>query len=189
MATYSLYPGFILLHYEVQDLEHKATLPCLPVFDAGVWKVSTKGGADVLWATAITNYCNEVVDLYAAEDSFTYAELWTYDEPEGDPVFRALEPLSIAGESTGTILAGQAVWGFHTANGGFMKPTLMECNLALDVQLNYVELGVSVAKDFADYLMSADGWVVGRDGEFPIGLTHLTTKKNDKLRRLRFGIS
>lgn len=189
MAQNSLYPGFVLMKYEVQNLEHRATIPCIPVFDAGNWKLDTKGGTLVTLLAGTVAYISEIKALYAAEDTFTETELWTYDDPEGDPIFQTTIIHNIAGTSTGTFLAGQAVYGIRTNGGGLMRPTLMESNLALDVQLNYNQLGTSISKDIVDYITSNDSWLVGRDGAYAIGLVHLTTKKNDHLRKIRFGIN
>lgn len=188
MTVYTLYPSFVIIKYTVNELEHKATIPVLATFNSPNFVLDTKGGASVDWVDCVTNYVTELLPLYTTADEFTEAELWTYDDPDGDPIFRTGAILGLAGTSTGTIEAGQAVYAFRSQDGNIMRPTLMETNLALNVKLTYTGLGTSVSKDIVDYILSSAGWLVARDGTFPIGLTHLTTKMNDHLRRIRFNL-
>lgn len=188
MTVYTLYPSYVIIKYVVQDLEHKATIPVLASFSAPDWFLDTRGGAQVDWVDCVTNYVTELLPLFAAADEFTEAELWAYDAPDADPIFKAGFILGLAGTSTGTILAGQAVYAFRSEAGNIMRPTLMETNLALNVKLTYTGLGASVSKDIVDYILSSAGWLVARDGSFPIGLTYLTTKMNDHLREVRFNL-
>lgn len=184
----SLYPGFIKLFYTVSNLQHTATLPVLPFEGVGGWWVMIKStSVGEIWTAAVDDYVNAVKILFtSASSSFLFAELWTYDSPESDPIFRDTYQLDQAGTATGSpVQMSQAVMSLRTEGGGILKAYLMETVLDANLIRNPPNFGHTGLNALETLLTGPSGFVVGRDGTFPIAAIRVRTKTNDALRRKR----
>lgn len=186
----SLYPGFILLFYTVSTLQHKAILPVLPYQGVGgAWFVQTVSSSiGVTWESAVNSYASVLRGAWnAATGSVDYAELWTYESLDGDPIFRASSALTLAGNGgQPATLMQQSVITFRTKNGGISKLYIMEQALAVNQVLSPPGFGGNtVLGGLSTLVLGSSGFVVGRDGSFPIAAIRARTKTNDALRRKR----
>jgi hypothetical protein len=77
----------------------------------------------------------------------------------------------------------EIVYSFRTGAGGVLKIYGMEASIAANQRLPLRTSSAAPHGAIATYLMGTDGWVIGRDGGFPIAGRFITTKINDALRK------
>lgn len=186
MAQNSLYPGFVKIKYSSNSHTHYQVLPVLPVsFGVGTEPTfETATGAPVAMNAAIDAYIAIVDNLFTDTSSFVIAEFWHYPSPESDPMFYYVYEIGAPGAGVGTVSAySQLVVSLRTALGGYLKLYFMEVVQGIVAKDDYPFSNVTVAALTA-YLTDGDtGWVVGRDGGFPISGLRALTKVNDALRK------
>lgn len=189
MAVHSLYPGFIKVRYTVVfgtvTHNHVMTLPCNPNFNEGTdqWELALKGGGTAYWRTSLTDLLTTFLPFYNSVGAqFGFADLWSIETAESDPIWVDGFDASAEGTSGGaSVFAGEAVHTFRTASGGIMRLYLMETTIADDDITNppYASnLGTLVTE-----MTDTNAFVIGRDGAYLSGLIRRVTKENDKLRK------
>lgn len=185
-GPHSLYPGFIKLYYTVSTFEHVMTIPVRPFVNSfGFWWVEMKGTAGgILWTSGLTALVDAIKIHYHTSTTFTYAELWTMDSVEADPLYRETYLLGVAGTSvTANVLMSQTVFSGRSSAGGVAKLYLMESINAVNQKLK-----PAYAAGFAttvSYLLGNSSILTARDGGTWSAVPQVTTKTNDKLRRQR----
>ena len=192
MTVFSLFPGFVRLRYTVEARPHVQTLPCKPFLAfTGEWFVELAdqvGG--VLWTTAIESYLTSLAGVFQGTvTQFASAELYTLSDPEADPLFvEAYAP-------TGPVFTGgiaqdwmESVFTFRTQSGGILRLYLMEGTSSINQRVFPPLYAGAGSKAVADYILSAQSFVFGRDGSRAIAGIAFTTKTNDKLRKKGMGL-
>ena len=183
MTPNSLYPGFVKLHHEAANAEHVYTIPVVPYLNGEVWYLRQKGSpTGQPFGTCLVDYCTVMKAMLPNAATFTYAELWTMDAVDADPVFRDAATLNIVGTGgTGYSQASQYVVSFRTTGGGQGRAQLMDCTFAVNLKFRppYSSQNLAVAT----YLLGAASIFAGRDGTYPIAIPKILTKTNDALRR------
>lgn len=185
-GIHSLYPGFVKLYYTVGTFEHTQTIPAKPFLSVGgTWYVEAKGDATgILWTTALTAYITAIKPMFSTTTTFTYAELWTMDAVDADPLWRETSLLAVVGTSASAfVTAEQVVFSGRSTAGGTMKLYLMEATPTANQKLKPTYAAPFAAVD--TYLRGSTSWLAARDGGWWGAVPQITTKTNDKLRKQR----
>lgn len=187
MALNSLWPGFVRLEYLAATTKHIAILPCAPVNLAGVWNLTLKGGANQTFTAAIDAYMVVLRPCSPATMTFVSAQLWTLANPTADPVFVQEYGLNLAGTAAGGIVVdSQIVTTYRTGLGGLYRHYQMESSLAaLNTKYKGPNFMNAVQLALINYIIGANGWIIGRDSGTLIVAISQITKTNDALRRRR----
>ena len=189
MAHNLLYPGFIKLFYTSVSLDHVAILPCVPEISGtpSVYRLVNKAGTSPqTWQDEIDDYVAVAKALLPSSTGvFTSAELWTIETEESDPIFREVHPLGVAATGSGTPGApGQLVHTARTQEGGISKQYLLGVITGANGRFLPPSFSANAAIEaWADYVVSAATWIVGRDTSYPIASIKVLSKTNDALRR------
>lgn len=184
MASHSLYPGFVKLHYTSNTHPHLQVLPVIPALASGIWTVAkVLGGVYADWTTAIDAYVVILKALFPLEATIDSAELYTIGAVGDSPIFRATHPIGVAGTTDDPVVVwGEAVHTLRADNGGILKLYLMENINGGENHLPYASCA-PVNKALFDFVQSSAGFIFARDGGVPISPLFLTTKTNDQLRK------
>lgn len=187
MAENSLFPGFVDLFYTTNGHQHKARIPAAPYLGAGaVWglETGTPGPGYFPWTAGIDAYVAVLRPLIHSSSQIVRAELWTMASPTADPVFVAVYDVELAGTSAAAPVANsQAVFTFRTDVGGILRTYIMEGSLAVNQEHFPPGWGGATLAAFANYIMSANSWLKGRDGGKPFAGVRFLSKTNDTLRK------
>lgn len=187
MAQNSLYPGFVKLKYSANAHTHYQVLPVIPDTPSspGIEPYfALADGPSVGMNTLVDEYIALIDNLYSDTASFILAEFWRVPTVDSDPVFEYVYEIGQPGLSvTAPTLAGQLCVTFRTAAGGVLKLYFMETVSGLAAKDDY-PFANSTVDALADYLIAGTtGWIVGRDGSYPIAGLRALTKVNDALRK------
>lgn len=184
MASHSLYPGFVKLHYTSNTHPHVMVLPVIPGLVGSVWTVSkVLGGVYNPWTDAIDAFVIILKALLNTADTIDSADLYQLASPTSVPVFRSTYLIGVNGtQSTATVPWEQMVWTFRNDDGGHLKVYLMEGVFPLNYRKTYSAAG-STAVALFDFVMSGAGFIFSRDEGIPIAPIFVTTKENDALRK------
>lgn len=187
MTLNSLYPGFIRLEYQTPGGKHIQVIPCMPVLDAGAWKLTPKSGALIAHATAIATYVALLQPVTANLTTFISSQIWTLLTPTSDPVFVEENIINLAGtDATAYTPLLQNVVTFRTLVGGLYRHYWLE---GTDLTPNLVFKGPNFANAawlaIINYIKGDTGFFRGRDGGVIIGAIRQVTKTNDAIRTRR----
>lgn len=187
MTQNSLYPGFVKLKYSANGHTHYQVLPVIPDTPASpgiepyfALADGPAAGMNIL----IDEYIALIDNLYTDTASFILAEFWRVPTIGSDPVFEYVYEIGQPGLSaTAPTLAGQLCISLRTSAGGILKLYYMETVSGLAVKDDY-PFANSAINALTNYLIGGStGWIVGRDGGYPIAGLRALTKVNDALRK------
>lgn len=185
MGRNSLSPGFVRLIYTANGRIHKATLPCMPVDNAGTWAIE-KNNATLYspWTAAVDAFVLVFKPFLNTADEVQTAQLWTQYSENSDPVFREEYAIAAAGTSAAAALVyGQQTMVFRTENGGLLRLYIMEPASSVNYHF-FPPFPAGVYENMRAHVMGATtGWLIGRDGGRPTSCCSVTSKVNDKLRK------
>lgn len=188
MAGNSIYPGFIKLFYTSNGHIHTQLLPVYPVNVGGSWMIQTKGITEPSFHSAVDSYVQRFKALFHTTDSIDYAELWTLDSPDANPVFQEAYQVGEAGTNNGAdVPNSETVYTFRCTDGSLLKTYAME-TANLYTYFDRSPLASGSNKDFADWMVSDDGWVQSRAGGRPVTVITARGKINDVLRK-KYGVA
>lgn len=186
----SLYPGFIKLTYSFSGITHTQTLP---VREGGLVPPGTEpmfdvnSGVDLSMSQCMTNYMAVMRPLFGSGTDFLTAEYWRMSSPTADPVWIYTHPLGVAGShATQSAAMLQMVVSFRTSAGGILKLYLMEHTSAQAVNgRDAYPFSPGIVTNLANFVVGANGFIIGRDGGYAVVPAFYTTKFNDALRKRR----
>lgn len=189
LAHNSLAPGFVKLFYNSNGHVHLSVLQVKPfptLAHPSGWGLDRADGVGSAnsWETDITAYVTVLKANMHTSSTFTFAELWTKDTPEADPVFRATAALNIAGTNATAVQAfSQLAYTWRTADGGLLRTYQMEwaAGTSIDFELYPPYSGASLA--IFNYLKGDSAVVFGRDNSRVIAGVRVLSKTNDALRK------
>lgn len=187
MAENTLWPAFIKIFYE-DAIPHTMTFQVWPALVGapitGRPMLRNKGGSEGDAGVGVGELVNVLKPLCPLGTTFQYWEMWQMDSEHGDPVFRFSDDLAVAGTSTTSQSIGtQCLWSYRTANGGTGRIQLMS-TIAQPNQKGRGPLFVNGGfRAVAEYLVSDNSIVRGRDDGSPVVVTKFVTKTNDALRK------
>jgi hypothetical protein len=123
--------------------------------------------------------------LFSNLTTFVNAELWKYEALSFESSFVGVYTIGLAGTSGTAQPAGQAIMTFRTNEGGIMKISLMECNIAPAVSVTYPNLSVA-GKALADAVQFGTSPWLARDTSYPFAFIALHPGQNEVLFKKRF---
>lgn len=184
MARHSLFPNSITIHYTTNAHGHSMVLPVGVVAgSAPGWTLPVRVGSPVDWRAAVDAWADLIAPLIDTSSSIDYAELFTYEATGSPAEFLAAHTIDVAGTNVGTdIPFVQAVFPFKAAGNTSLRLTLLESLCGANVHVPYSSIP-SGYSDLADFILSDDGWIITRGGDYPNVSLGLTSKVNDKLRK------
>lgn len=187
-------PGPYSVEYSYQALtrEHSLELNCAaigsppPGTPIGSISLATKGGGSILLQTAVQNFWNFYRGGHGTATSLLEWTLWKWTGSGLSKDFVAsgtvTNPLGSAG--TGAVATRQAIASFRTAAGGIMYVNWIEGASNADTKVALVPSGVGLyQQQVAAYLLSSEGWAIGRDDSFPIGALRFSQGQNEAVWR------
>lgn len=179
-----LAPGYIRIAYNSNSHDHHMTIPVLPDSVAPNFNLQKKGGGTVSQATAINALIALMLPAFTAADSFTSWEAFTQANCASAPVFQNGGSITAVGSSGGSTKEWvQTLLTFRSAAGGRGKLLWLEGVSANDTHAPLVPGGGTTLDAIADYVVSANSWLVARDNTFLNVMLNYTTKTNDTLRK------
>lgn len=190
MPRNTLAPGFIRLRSACLingiALEHIQLIGVFnPVWTPGAPTIQKKDSAQILWTTAIAALMVPLKPLFTDDTAWLGAEIFRQDAPGDEPLFFATTTLTDVGSVAGTAVSGgQAVFSFKGADDSAMRFTLLESNIAVDLNHDYAAL-TTARKALADYIIGSTSWLTTRGNSFPAAFSKMVSKQNDKLRKIR----
>lgn len=185
MTVNSLSPAFVKLNYSRTGFSHTATYPVAP--DGALTpgdnpQMAIKSGFSIDFVSAMEDYSNLLKPIFTAEFTINTAEFWSQPTPSDDPVWIYTHSLGDAGTNPADLTpASEAVMTARTDNGGLIRLYYLE--VPIPVNLAYFSTFPSDYADIADFFLSSDSWLRGRDNGFPLTFISLKTKTNDVLLR------
>lgn len=187
MAQNSLYPGFVKIKYSSNGHIHHQVLPVKADTHAPGEEPEflLRDNANVvLMSTAVDAYIALIDNAFNTTDSFIVAEYWNIASVDADPVFEYAYEIGATGAAVAAdIPNSQMCISLRTSAGGLLKLYLMETGFATNLKDDYPFSNSSVAAITAYLCATSTGWVVGRDGTYPISPLRMLTKVNDALRK------
>lgn len=191
MANNTLYPGYVVLYYTWNGIEHKATLPCSGNL-AGTQVPSSanimqNNGVGISATQAVINYVNVMRVAFNAQTSIDRFELFSVASPTSSAEFVFSDDVGIVGSAAApNVTAVQLVAIARTSKGGIAKPTYLECATAANSRFLSPSYGNSVPlQNLSNWFKGDTGWVIGRDGGRIVQITKYVSKTNDLLRKRR----
>lgn len=192
MASNSLYPAFVRIHYHSPFGLHTMTLPTLAYSTAAPGEVGNFATWDedsIVAPVMVNNLVAVLLDEYEPTDiTFDSFDIFTMDSPSADPQWQYGEALGDIG--TGVDLDGwrqatQATFTFRTSLGGISRLVLLDkpTNNAFG---RYTVPSAPETAIIDEFTAVTNGWA-GRDGGRPLVFKNVTVKTNDRLRR-EYGI-
>ena len=186
-------PGPYSVEYKYQALlrEHSLELNCIAVGNpppgtpiASI-SLATKSGGSILLQTAIQEFWNFYRQGHGNTTSLLEATLWKWPGTGAKKIFVASTTVTNPLGGGGTASAArQAVVSMRTAGGSRFYVNWLEGVSVLDTQIPLVPSGVGVYyQQVAAYLLSANGWVIGRDDSFPVNALRVSFGQNEAVWR------
>lgn len=138
-----------------------------PVDFADIDILGVPGGL-VSLDTVVDAYVTLLRELTSAANSFSHVELWRYDTGTFDSQFISTYTLGLVGTNvTAVVSAGQLIHTYRTAEGGIMRWTFMEPNVAQDVSRGYATMSAR-EQDIADFVLGTNRYFYARDTSLPV---------------------
>lgn len=181
--------------YTVNNLVHALRLNCItdgtptPGDAFSTIDLVTKSGGSIALQTAIDDVWEELRKQLTTTSSAGLVTLWKYVTGTYEKNFISSGSVTNpAGTSGGAARpAGQVTISMRTAAGGYLKMTALETVDNLDQIVPLVAApGISVWSNLALYMLSSSGWILGRDGSFPIAPLNQSYGQNESTYRARF---
>lgn len=187
MASDGLSPSYVKLYYEAAPGPHTATIPVNLVaagLPGGTFELFTKGGSQVAWETGIAAYVTALKPNAPATTTFQYAELYTQETPDDEPLFLSSHVLGVAGTHASAVApASQIVWSLRSDLGGKGFVYLMDSPNSSNLKYKAPSYGNAAFLGMVTYLIGSTSIFVCRDNGSPVTCTKVVTKTNDALRR------
>jgi hypothetical protein len=187
MALNSLSPAWIQLNYTSNGHQHRAILPCKP---NGGWvagfepSLQKKDTTDIDATAAVAAYWNVAKPFFNTSSTLDSYYAYSRPTPSDPPEFIYTAPIGLAGTSAFATVPGvETVISFKTSLLGGLKLYLMEAVLAANIKTPLPTPLDAATLAFTDYVIGDDGWITGRNNQFPLAPLFLTTKLNDYYRR------
>lgn len=186
-------PGPYSVEYRYQALtrEHSLELNCAAIGNpppgtaVGSISLATKSGGGVLLQTGVQNFWNFYRVGHGTTTSLLEWILWKWSGSGLAKDFVAsgtvTNPL---GSGTAAQPAAQAVASLRTAGGGIMYVNWIEGSATANSQIALIPSGAGAYyQQVAAYLLSSEGWAIGRDDAFPIGGLRASFGQNEAIWR------
>lgn len=141
--------------------------PVPPVDFASISILGTPGGVVPL-DTVVDGYVALLRELTSAVNSFSHVELWKYTPGTFDSEFVSTYALGLAGLNvTAVVAAGQLIHTYRTAEGGILRWTFMESNVAQDVSRGYATMSAR-EQAISDFILGVNRYFYARDTSLPV---------------------
>lgn len=187
MTVHTLYPDWIKFKYTSNGRSKHAILPVAISGSAtpGVEPLlTTRDSGNVLAGTCMAAWVTAIDQNFATSDSFDSYEVYHKATVDGDPVFVWGAPIGEPGTSGAADVAySEAVYTFKTPTAGGLKIYLMETTISVDQKVALPTSAFPTIQAVADFILSADDFIIGRNGDFPLLGLYMTSKQNDFYRR------
>lgn len=181
-----LTPAYTKIRYHVGTHRHTMTFACLPdgTPTPGVApNVQPKAAPPVDWRVAVEDLATLLAAELPSTGAIDLAEFWSKPTLDSESIFIDALTIGLPGTNPfASLVAGEGVLTFRTAHRGGLKLYIMEGAFAENQKLPIPGGADGAANAIANYLTGDDGWVVGRNNDYPIVGLYLTTKINDVLR-------
>lgn len=188
------YPGpyEIRLYYVVGGITHSArynvNLQDIP--DPGdaftTMNLVERGGGITPANTAVDAWVVLLKPLFHTGVTFTHAEMWKYEAESYNADFISAYNVNVAGTSASVpVNAAQVVMTFRTVEGGVLKVNLMELSQSEGLPQTYTAMNATY-KAIADFVVSVDNWLLGRDTSYPFAFMRMFPGTNEALARRRY---
>lgn len=187
------FPGPYAVEFKYQALtrEHSAELNCAaignppPGTPVASITLATRSGGSVALQTGVQNFWNFYRTGHGNTASLLEWALWKYTVGTYEKAYVAggavTNPLGSGGTATA---ARQAVASLRTANGGIMFVEWLEGIATEDSSIALIPSGVGAYyQSVAAYLLSSEGWAIGRDDSFPIAALKVSRGQNEAIWR------
>lgn len=189
MTQFGLNPGFVRFRYDDTHRTHWATYQVDPsgVITAGVEpSFAIKGGGDALMSVCIAGWTAALATQLAAASGTVLAEFWSKPTASDDPVwiYAVATPQSGTGGGTETFVK-QVNRSFRTGAGHLMRNVVVGISTSVG---DDTVAPLPPTDDLAEYLLSDDNWIMGRDNSFPVAPLNYSIKTNDVLRAKELGL-
>lgn len=190
MAIHSLAPSYCNMQYTVDAFIHHHVFPVIiEALDGDTTILDTKDGGSVLWTAGIDAYVLVLKYMYpTANATIDFVDLYSMPTDEDAPVFVSNYPVNVAGGSASAYIpSAQALVTYRSSGGNLGKSMFLETIYAANQKIAPAALPAAIDA-VVDYLISGDSIVFARDGSPLSTAIRMTTKTNDKLRKLRLGL-
>lgn len=148
--------------------------------------VDTKSGIGNALDTIVDGWIAALQPLYgAAEADFNFAELWAYAPNSFDATFISAYGIGLPGTGSASLAGGQWIASFRTIEGGSMKISLMETNVAAGPKRAYAGLSAN-EQAIVNYVQASTGAFLARDTSFPLTFTNVFPGQNEKTFKQRY---
>jgi hypothetical protein len=190
MALNNLTNYWTALYYTVAGRTHvqKFQVEIDPTSSDVPYRVLRNDGVDVNWSSAIDTFILAIDGMYATTTSFDSAELWRQLDTEAVPVFLEGKALTAVGVSGTQRLGAQGTLSLRGADGSHGRLVFLEGNSEPHFKQTPALYGAAV-DTVATYLLSDDSIYRTRTGAKVIATKSFGVCYNDKLTRVRFGVS
>lgn len=189
------YPGpyEVRIPYTTDGLPHEWKGNCIvagaapdPGADPDDITMVTRGGSADL-QTAVDGFWAVYRNLFAAATLAGTFELWRYPTPGGNAVFVTSGNLTTPNGVAGTYQPAQQVTlTFRTALGHIMRIVAIESSVVGNTREPLPTVGTGGPQTTAAYVLSANGWLIGRDDAFPIAPLNMSFGQNEAVFEKRF---
>lgn len=184
-------PYAVEFKYQAATREHSAELNCAaignppPGTPAASITLATRSGGSVALQTGVQNFWNFYRGGHATTNTLLEWSLWQYVTGTFEKVFvtggSVTNPLGASGTPQAT---RQSIISLRTANGGVMFVEWLEGNTLADTTAALIPSGVGTYfQQVAAYLLSSEGWAIGRDDSFPIAALKTNHGQNEAIWR------
>lgn len=187
MTVHELYPDWIKFKYTSLGRTKHAIYP-VAIQGAATPGIEpdllTRDAGNVPATTCMANWINAIETVFNTADSFDSYEVYHKATITSDPVFIYGASLGLPGTAaTADVPYSEAVWTFKTPESGGLKIYLMESLIPVDLQIALPVPGNPAVNAINAFIMSADNFIIGRNGNFPLLPLFMTSKQNDFYRR------
>jgi hypothetical protein len=187
MTVHELYPDWVKMSYTSLGRQKHAIYPC-SIVGAAVPGIEpdfqTRDSGAVAATACLAAWINAIEADFNTADSFDSFEVYHKATLTSDPVFVYGAALGLPGTAAAADVAySEAVWTFKTPTAGGLKIYLMETIIPVDSRVPLPATGNPVVNNLAAFILSADDWIIGRNGDFPLLGLFMTSKQNDFYRR------
>lgn len=192
MATNFPGPYEVRLFYTTSGLQHQARYNCFadasptPGTASNAINLVQKDASLINLETAVDDWIALLAPVFNTAATFDRAELWQYEVGTTNATFIAAWTIGSNGSSaTSPNLAHQDTLTWRTLEGNILKVVLLDGISISKDQVSYAA-DLPAFKAIADYVVSNDDWIIGKDTSFPVAYIRRSGGENEALARRRY---
>ena len=182
----SLSPGFARISYTGPTGLHHAIVP-INLKDGWVQgeepTIFQKDGTEVPAVTGIGTYITAYAGIFDDGTDFGLVEIYAVDDETEERTFIfAFNSTESGSNVLGAVQYALSTMSFKTTKGGLIRQSAMECVFPVNQKFYAPYTGIADLLAFANYVVSANSIVFGRDGSYAFAPIATTIKTSDALR-------